>query len=48
MSAGVGGANFASDRGTMGGEGASLSTSGDVAVGFSGFLAWYFFSSRRK
>ncbi len=48
IGAGVGVGTFASDRADMGGGGALLSTGGDVAVGFSRFLAWYFLSSRRK
>ena len=48
MSAGVGRATFVPDQAVMGGGGAPLSTGGDVAVRFSGFLAWYFWSSRCK
>ncbi len=48
MSTDVGGATFALARVAMGGGDALLSTGGDVAVGFSGFSAWYFLSSHRK
>lgn len=38
----IGRANFAPERAATGGGGAPLSTGGEVAVGLSGFSAWYF------